>query len=1364
MKTMTFVRAVSLRIIAGLVGVFIPGLLAAALPTPTQPVLVVQENGAADRFQFFVPELLTTEGINGFQTAQLSELTGSFLASYDTVILPHLALSGAQATLFQNYVNSGGTLIGLRADAQLAVVFGVTSLNATLPEAWLQINTGTPQTFGLVRQTLRFHGTADRYALNGASALATLYETTSTATTSPAVATHVFGAGRAILFSFDLTESIVLLRQGNPAWAGAPNNHDGFLTLRASQMFKDNVTNTSWNDLGDQALNDVPQADVQLRLLSNSIAVASAAKQKPLPRFWYFPNKARALLLLTGDQHGESEANSAAVTSAVEAAGGGYTNFLWYPFGSVSDSTVTNWLAAGHALGIHFDDTGEGGGNGSGATWAGMQAVLTQAMAAFATAYPNAPAPVTTRNHFLIWLSNNAAGAPDPIAQARLFQQAGIKFDTSFSAFPNRWGYMNGSGLPLKFLDPTSGEIVHVYEQATQYEDDVQLSSAGYSTNWSLATAQTHYERSLSESLTKYNTAVTMLFHPDAWGSYQPHGSFVLQYAQSHGIPMPSLAKWLAFWEGRAATGVSNFTTGSNIVSFDTTASPAGLTLLIPAVAGPSAVSHVVVDGASQSFTVEVYQGIRYASLTLAAGNHSVAVSYAPSDATALVFGSVTPLAGTSGTTVRIQGGTIDQTVSLNDNGSYVAGPLPAGTYTVTPAAANRTFTPAARTITVGSGDVGDVNFTSSAVAGSTETLFTDQTPVLTNISDGPTTNYELGTVFSSAVEGRIQAIRFWKTGNESGTHVGNIWSATGQLLASVTFTNETASGWQQQALATPLLITAGTSYVVSVNTGNSYYVATLQGLASQIVNGDLRSVVGNNGVFGPAGAFPTSSFNAANYFRDVVFSPGPPPPVGESIFTTQTPALIDQSDGPTTNYELGTTFYSGVAGTISAIRFWKSPAETGAHIGRIWSADGQLLASVTFTNETASGWQEQALATPLAINAAASYVVTVNTGNTYYVATELGLAAQVGNGNLRAAAGNNGVFGPVGAFPTNSYQSTNYFRDVVFVPGATPPPSAGETLFTTQMPALLDLSDGASADYELGTVFSSAVAGEVSALRFWKSGNETGQHVGRLWTASGQLLASVTFANETASGWQQQALGTPLAITANTDYVVTVNTGGTYYVATEQGLASEVANQNLRTTVGNNGVYGPVGLFPTNSYQATNYFRDVVFNPGTASPPPPPAGVSIFTTQTPAATNLSDGASVNYELGTAFASSAAGRVTALRFWKAANESGTHVGRLWSTGGQLLASVTFANETASGWQEQALDAPVAVVANTGYVVSVNTGNTYYVATNNALTSPVTNQDLSTLVGNNGLFGPMGSLPTNSYQSTNYFRDVVFVRD
>ena len=320
------------------------------------------------------------------------------------------------------------------------------------------------------------------------------------------------------------------------------------------------------------------------------------------------------------------------------------------------------------------------------------------------------------------------------------------------------------------------------------------------------------------------------------------------------------------------------------------------------------------------------------------------------------------------------------------------------------------------------------------------QTLFTTQIPVVKNVSDGPTANYELGTEFKSSASGYITAIRFWKANSETGQHIGHIWSATGQLLASATFASETASGWQQQALASPLAIAANAVYVVSVNTGNTYYAYSTNGLAAAVVNQQLSSVVGNNGVSGAPSRFPTTGFYHTNYFRDVAFSPQ----TSESLFTTQIPNVKNVSDGPTTNYELGTEFRSSASGYITAIRFWKASSETGQHIGHIWSATGQLLASATFASETASGWQQQALASPLSIAANAVYTVSVNTGNTYYAYSTNGLAAAVVNQQLSSVVGNNGVSGPPSRFPTTGFYHTNYFRDVAFSPGSStvPPPT----------------------------------------------------------------------------------------------------------------------------------------------------------------------------------------------------------------------------------------------------------------------------------------------------------------------------------
>ncbi|MGA8217132.1 MAG: N,N-dimethylformamidase beta subunit family domain-containing protein [Solirubrobacterales bacterium] len=72
----------------------------------------------------------------------------------------------------------------------------------------------------------------------------------------------------------------------------------------------------------------------------------------------------------------------------------------------------------------------------------------------------------------------------------------------------------------------------------------------------------------------------------------------------------------------------------------------------------------------------------------------------------------------------------------------------------------------------------------------------------------------------------------------------------------------------------------------------------------------------------------------------------------------------------------------------------------------------------------------------------------------------------------------------------------------------------------------------------EVGVKFRSDQAGFITGLRFYKTSGNTGTHVGHLWTAGGTQLAEATFSGETASGWQEISLDSPVAIDANTTYV----------------------------------------------------------------------------------------------------------------------------------------------------------------------------------------------------------------------------------
>jgi hypothetical protein len=125
--------------------------------------------------------------------------------------------------------------------------------------------------------------------------------------------------------------------------------------------------------------------------------------------------------------------------------------------------------------------------------------------------------------------------------------------------------------------------------------------------------------------------------------------------------------------------------------------------------------------------------------------------------------------------------------------------------------------------------------------------------------------------------------MRFYKGPQNTGTHTAELWDGSGNRLASATFTNETASGWQTVNFASPVAITAGTTYVASYHS-SGYYSANGNYFAAAYVNGSLTAPAsgssGGNGVYayGASTSFPSNTYNASNYWVDVVFSPGTTP------------------------------------------------------------------------------------------------------------------------------------------------------------------------------------------------------------------------------------------------------------------------------------------------------------------------------------------------------------------------------------------------------------------------------------------------------------------------------------------------------
>ena len=66
------------------------------------------------------------------------------------------------------------------------------------------------------------------------------------------------------------------------------------------------------------------------------------------------------------------------------------------------------------------------------------------------------------------------------------------------------------------------------------------------------------------------------------------------------------------------------------------------------------------------------------------------------------------------------------------------------------------------------------------------------------------------------------------------------------------------------------------------------------------------------------------------------------------------TPSIPDS--GPDNPVELGVKFSSDISGYITGIRFYKSSANTGTHVGNLWSSTGTLLDTATFTQRDRLG------------------------------------------------------------------------------------------------------------------------------------------------------------------------------------------------------------------------------------------------------------------------------------------------------------------------------------------------------------------------------------------------------------------------
>jgi hypothetical protein len=890
------VAAIASALVAGVAG---------AQTNPSQgpggPVLVVTSADAT--FDTYYAEVLRAEGLNSFAMADIGTVSAVTLAAYDIVILPAMPLTSGQVSVLAEWVNGGGKLVAMRPDAQLDGLLGIAPNGASLSDAYLRFDTSTAAGAGIAAETLQFHGPARQLATAGSTRLATLYSSSSAATTSAAVTLRNVGTngGQAVAFAFDLATSIVYTRQGNPAWAN--QERDGRAPIRPNDKFYGAAASDPQPDWVDLDRLTIPQADEQQRFFTKLLTELSLDR-RPLPRFWYFPGQYRAAVVLTGDDHGASQTeliNRLNRLITLSPSGCSVDNWeclratayvtripsfqFFNTETALTDAQAAAYVAQGFEVAPHLNT------NCNDFTESSLASLVPPQLSAFAQKYASVPAPTTNRFHCLVW-SDWASGA-------KVVRNSGIRLDTSYYLWPPEWvlnrpGHFTGSAMPMRYAD-LDGSLIDVYQAVTQMTDE---SGQAYP-----FTVNALLDRALGPE--EHYGFFTVNAHTDQ--IQPPIADAVISSALARGVPVISARQLLTWLDGRNGSSIGAISRSSNTVSFSISraAGATGLQALVPYTSRFGTLRTITRGGTDVSYMVMAVKGTSYALVPATPGTY---VATYEVDATPPAVVSQAPAAGATGVPVSsaiaasfsepLDAATVNAATFLV---SGPGGAPVAGSVSYLPGTSTAVFAPSAElaygttyTATLRGGGTdprikdaggvaltGDVTWSFTTAAGPACPCSgwpigaLPQTPSINDPNP-----VELGVRFRASVAGWITGVRFYKGASNTGTHVGNLWSSSGALLATATFQNESATGWQSVTFSSPVAVTAGTTYVASYFAPNGGYATTADFFAgSGLTSGPLYffrdGEGGGNGLFryGATSGFPTQTFRSTNYWVDVVFA-----------------------------------------------------------------------------------------------------------------------------------------------------------------------------------------------------------------------------------------------------------------------------------------------------------------------------------------------------------------------------------------------------------------------------------------------------------------------------------------------------------
>lgn len=586
------------------------------------PILVITNK--ANGFTEYYAEILRNEGLNEFDVKSLEQVTDRDLSEHDIILIGEMPIDHDHVHKLLDWVRAGGSLITMRPPKEMAEGLGLSIPDSEEDGAiqhggYLRIEAAIPEGGKFVQEPIQFHGDADRYIADKAKIVATLYNSEKIATQNPAISSTSLGSGKTIVFSYDLAKSIVYTRQGNPEWSGL--ERDGLLPVRSDDLFYGASENDPKPDWVDPQKIAIPQADIQQRLLANLISNSSLGK--PMPRFWYLPRGLRAVIVMTGDDHGH---------------GGTVGRFKSYQHKSVDGCNVENWeciratsnifvgsisssdaayfAKQGFEIGLHVytactDWPTRVTRDASGArrlqvNFDSADAIYTQQLKGFAAKYPEVPAPATNRTDCIAW------GDYDTQPQVELSH--GIRLDTNYYYWPGKWvkdrpGLFTGSGLPMRFAR-IDGTLIDVYQAPTQMTDESEQTYP-FTVDTLLANALGNKE---------YFGVFVVNMHNDLAKS--PGSDAILSSARKYHVPIITAAQLLKWLDGRNASVFRKLKWSDNKLSFsiDVGVGGNGIEVILPLHSGLGQLTSVLLNGKALQWQSRTVAGLSYAGIPAAPG------------------------------------------------------------------------------------------------------------------------------------------------------------------------------------------------------------------------------------------------------------------------------------------------------------------------------------------------------------------------------------------------------------------------------------------------------------------------------------------------------------------------------------------------------------------------------------------------------------------------------------------------------------------------------------------------------------------------------------------------------------------------